>query len=122
MCQRRCGPIECRRRRHCHSSAERSGSIRTKSVSRPRMCIIVTDTFGRTWREGLVDVVIGIAGVPLFIDFRGQHDVYGLPLHATILAAADSLAAAAGLVMGKTAKTPAALIRGFPWEATQSSV
>jgi len=94
-----------------------------RSLSHALGCgIIVTDTFGRTWREGLVDVVIGIAGVPLFIDFRGQHDVYGLPLHATLLAAADSLAAAAGLVMGKTSKTPAALIRGFPWEATQSNV
>src|SRR5437762_7328843 len=61
--------------------------------------IILTDTFGRVWREGLVDVAIGIARVPLFIDFRGKHDTYGHPLNVTVLAAADSLAAAAGLVM-----------------------
>jgi coenzyme F420-0:L-glutamate ligase/coenzyme F420-1:gamma-L-glutamate ligase len=82
--------------------------------------IIVTDTFGRVWREGLVDMVIGIAGVPPFIDFRGNRDVYGRPLQVTLLAAVDSLAAAAGLVMGKTAKTPAVLIRGFPWAKTES--
>src|SRR5436190_7399353 len=63
--------------------------------------IILTDTFGRVWREGLVDVAIGIARVPLFIDFRGKHDTYGHPLNVTVLAAADSLAAAAGLGMGK---------------------
>jgi coenzyme F420-0:L-glutamate ligase / coenzyme F420-1:gamma-L-glutamate ligase len=84
--------------------------------------VIVTDTFGRVWREGLVDVAIGVAAVPPFIDFRGQNDSYGHPLRATLLAAIDSLAAAAGLVMGKTAKTPAALIRGFPWEETRSSI
>ena len=83
--------------------------------------VIVTDTFGRPWREGLVDIAIGIAGVPPFIDFRGREDAYGHPLHVTLLAAADALAAAAGLVMGKTARTPAALIRGFPWEQTESS-
>ena len=84
--------------------------------------VIVTDTFGRVWREGLVDVAIGIARVPLFVDYRGQIDTYGRALKATLLSAADALAAAAGLVMGKTAQTPAALIRGFPWEETDSSV
>ncbi|PYS40966.1 MAG: coenzyme F420-0:L-glutamate ligase [Acidobacteria bacterium] len=82
--------------------------------------VIVTDTFGRVWREGLVDTVIGIARVPPFIDFRGKHDSYGHQLQVTLLAAADSLAAAAGLVMGKTSRTPAVLIRGFPWDATES--
>src|SRR6185295_18114788 len=75
--------------------------------------IIVTDTFGRVWREGLVDTTIGIARVPPFVDFRGKNDNYGHTLQATLLAAADSLAAAAGIVMGKTSGTPAALIRGF---------
>jgi coenzyme F420-0:L-glutamate ligase/coenzyme F420-1:gamma-L-glutamate ligase len=83
--------------------------------------IILTDTFGRVWREGLVDMTIGIARVPLFIDFRGKHDTYGHPLNVTVLAAADSLAAAAGLVMGKISRTPAAVIRGFPWEETDSN-
>jgi coenzyme F420-0:L-glutamate ligase/coenzyme F420-1:gamma-L-glutamate ligase len=83
--------------------------------------IIITDTFGRPWREGLVDVTIGLARVPAFMDFRGQEDTFGHPLHVTLLAAADSLAAAAGLVMGKTDKTPAALIRGFPWEQVEDN-
>jgi len=83
--------------------------------------MIVTDTFGRAWREGLVDAAIGIARVPAFIDLRGQEDTYGQVLHVTLLAAADALAAAAGLVMGKTSRTPAALIRGFPWQEAESS-
>ncbi len=78
--------------------------------------VIVTDTFGRPWREGLLDVAIGVAGVPLFVDFRGTPDTKGYPLQATNLAAVDALAAAAGLVMGKTSQTPFALIRGFDWE------
>jgi coenzyme F420-0:L-glutamate ligase/coenzyme F420-1:gamma-L-glutamate ligase len=88
-----------------------------RQLSRALGCgVIVTDTFGRAWREGLVDAAIGVARVPPFIDFRGQADTYGHPLHVTILAAVDALAAAAGLAMGKTSRTPAALIRGFAWE------
>jgi coenzyme F420-0:L-glutamate ligase/coenzyme F420-1:gamma-L-glutamate ligase len=83
--------------------------------------IIVTDTFGRVWRDGLVDTAIGLARVPPFIDFRGTQDSYGRPLHATILAAVDSLAAASGIVMGKTSRTPAVLIRGFAWEEMESN-
>jgi coenzyme F420-0:L-glutamate ligase/coenzyme F420-1:gamma-L-glutamate ligase len=83
--------------------------------------VIVTDTFGRVWREGLLDITIGIAGVPPFIDYRGKSDDHGRRLQATLLAAADALAAAAGVVMGKTSRTPAALIRGFPWEETKSN-
>jgi coenzyme F420-0:L-glutamate ligase/coenzyme F420-1:gamma-L-glutamate ligase len=83
--------------------------------------IILTDTFGRAWREGLVDTAIGVARVPPFVDFRGKPDTHGHPMHVTLLAAVDALAAAAGLVMGKTSGTPAALIRGFPWEETESN-
>jgi len=79
--------------------------------------ILITDTFGRPWREGLLDAAIGIARVPAFIDLRGTDDTYGHRLQATMLAAVDALAAAAGLVMGKTSRTPAAVISGFPWNA-----
>jgi len=82
--------------------------------------VVITDTFGRVWREGLVDAAIGIARVPPFIDFRGIRDNYGHQLQATVLAAVDGLAAAAGIVMGKTSRTPAVLIRGFPWEDMES--
>jgi coenzyme F420-0:L-glutamate ligase/coenzyme F420-1:gamma-L-glutamate ligase len=84
--------------------------------------VIITDTFGRAWREGLVDAAIGVARVPVFIDFRGLQDSYGHPLRVTLLASVDALAAAAGLVMGKTSRTPAALIRGFRWEDTESNM
>jgi len=83
--------------------------------------VIVTDTFGRPWRDGLVDAAIGVARVPPFIDLRGQVDDYGHRLNVTLLAAVEGLAAAAGLVMGKTSRIPAALIRGFQWEDAESS-
>lgn len=84
--------------------------------------VIVTDTFGRPWREGLLDVAIGVARVPVFLDFRGTVDTKGYPLQATNLAAIDALAAAAGLAMGKTSNTPAALIRGFDWEPVEQNI
>ena len=78
--------------------------------------VIVTDTFGRVWREGLLDAAIGISRVPPLLDLRGRTDSYGNSLQVTVLAAGDALAAAAGLAMGKTEGTPAALIKGFHWE------
>jgi coenzyme F420-0:L-glutamate ligase/coenzyme F420-1:gamma-L-glutamate ligase len=83
--------------------------------------VIITDTFGRPWREGLVDVAIGIAGVPPFIDYRGTSDRYGYPLHASVLAVVDGLAAAAGVVMGKSTQTPAVVIRGYEWTPADDS-
>jgi coenzyme F420-0:L-glutamate ligase/coenzyme F420-1:gamma-L-glutamate ligase len=84
--------------------------------------IILTDTFGRAWREGLVDTAIGIARVPPLLDLRGLNDSSGYALRVTVLAAADALAAAAGLAMGKTSRTPAVLIRGFSWEDSQDGI
>ena len=93
-----------------------------RGIARVLGCgVIVTDTFGRPWREGLVDVAIGLGGVPPFIDFRGSEDCYGHDLKVTLLAAADALSAAAGLAMGKVARTPAAVIRGFVWKQSENS-
>ncbi len=75
--------------------------------------VIISDTFGRAWRVGIVNVALGIAGVPSVIDLRGTVDDAGKELHATVLAVADDIAAAAGLVMGKTRRTPAVIVRGF---------
>jgi len=75
--------------------------------------VIISDTFGRPWRLGIVNVALGIAGLPALVDLRGTTDDTGKPLHATVLAVADDIAAAAGLVMGKTARTPAVIVRGF---------
>lgn len=75
--------------------------------------VIVSDTFGRPWREGLVEVAIGISGFAPVSDYRGQTDSHGHPLQATVLADADELAAAAGLVFRKNARVPVCVIRGF---------
>lgn len=78
-----------------------------------RVAVIISDTFGRPWRLGLTNVAIGAAGVPVLLDLRGQPDRDGKTLQATILAAADELASAAGLVMGKSQGIPAVIVRGY---------
>lgn len=78
--------------------------------------VLITDTFGRPWREGLVDFCIGIAGMKALRDDRGRRDSHGYTLHASLEAVADALAGAAGLVCGKLNRTPACIIRGFPYE------
>jgi coenzyme F420-0:L-glutamate ligase / coenzyme F420-1:gamma-L-glutamate ligase len=83
--------------------------------------VIITDTFGRPWREGLVDVAIGVAGLDPLDDHRGLRDRHGRKLASTIIAVADQLAAAAGLVMLKAAGCPVALIRGFEWQPAEGS-
>jgi coenzyme F420-0:L-glutamate ligase/coenzyme F420-1:gamma-L-glutamate ligase len=78
--------------------------------------VLITDTFGRPWREGLVDFCIGIAGMKPLRDDRGRRDPHGYKLQASLEAIADELACAAGLVCGKLNRTPACIIRGFPYE------
>jgi coenzyme F420-0:L-glutamate ligase/coenzyme F420-1:gamma-L-glutamate ligase len=78
--------------------------------------VIVSDTFGRPWRLGIVNVALGVAGLPATMDLRGSLDDVGKPLQATVLAIADELAAAAGLVMGKTKRAPVVVIRGLALE------
>ena len=74
---------------------------------------MVTDSFGRPWRQGTTDVAIGAAGVPVLLDLRGQRDAAGYELRSTQIAVADEIAGAAELVMGKTAGTPAVVVRGL---------
>ena len=76
--------------------------------------VIISDTFGRTWRRGVTDVAIGCAGVAAVIDLRGTPDANGRELMATEVCIADELASAAELVMGKDRGIPAAIIRGVP--------
>ncbi|WTP99428.1 coenzyme F420-0:L-glutamate ligase [Streptomyces anulatus] len=75
--------------------------------------VVVTDTFGRPWRNGLTDVAIGAAGVRVLDDLRGGTDAYGNPLSATVVATADELAAAGDLVKGKAEGLPVAVVRGL---------
>jgi coenzyme F420-0:L-glutamate ligase/coenzyme F420-1:gamma-L-glutamate ligase len=74
--------------------------------------VIVSDSFGRAWREGTTDVAIGVAGLAPLLDLRGTRDARGRTLRSTQIAIADELAGAAELVMGKAAGIPAALVRG----------
>ncbi|MGW7576375.1 coenzyme F420-0:L-glutamate ligase [Streptomyces sp. NPDC054765] len=76
--------------------------------------VVISDTFGRPWRNGLTDVAIGAAGVRVLDDLRGGTDTYGNPLSATVVATADELAAAGDLVKGKAAGLPVAVVRGLP--------
>ncbi|WP_371796066.1 coenzyme F420-0:L-glutamate ligase [Streptomyces sp. NBC_01718] len=75
--------------------------------------VVVTDTFGRPWRNGLTDVAIGAAGVRVLDDLRGGTDAYGNPLSATVVATADELASAGDLVKGKAEGLPVAVVRGL---------
>jgi len=100
---------------HPDASAE---AIRTaiSSSSGTDVAVLITDTFGRPWRQGLVNVAIGSAGFPALVDLRGTKDTVGRVLEATIEALADEVAAASGLVMGKTEGIPAAVVRGVSAE------
>jgi coenzyme F420-0:L-glutamate ligase/coenzyme F420-1:gamma-L-glutamate ligase len=84
-----------------------------------RLAVIVSDTFGRPWRLGLTNVAIGAFGVPALVDLRGTRDRQRKLLRGTILAVADELAAAAGLLMGKAAGTPVIVIRGYRYRFVQ---
>lgn len=78
-----------------------------------RLAVVVTDSFGRPWRQGTTDVAIGLDGLRPLRDFRGEQDAAGYELHATVIATADEIAGAAELVMGKTSRIPAAIVRGL---------
>ena len=75
--------------------------------------VVVSDSFGRAWRQGTTDVAIGIAGMSPLLDLRGTRDARGYELRTTTVAVADELAGAAELVMGKAGGIPAALVRGY---------
>ncbi len=85
--------------------------------------VMIIDSHGRAWRMGTIGMAIGIAGVPGIVDLRGKPDLFGYHLRVTMVAAADELAAAASLVMGQAnEKTPAVLVRGFPYDLRESSM
>jgi coenzyme F420-0:L-glutamate ligase / coenzyme F420-1:gamma-L-glutamate ligase len=96
----------------CDASA-RALRERIRELTGARVGVIVSDTFGRAWRMGLVNVALGVAGVPAMIDYRGRPDDFGMPLQATLVAIADELAAAAELLMGKTRRIPAVIVQGL---------
>jgi coenzyme F420-0:L-glutamate ligase / coenzyme F420-1:gamma-L-glutamate ligase len=85
---------------------------RLRELTGAEVGVIVSDSFGRAWRQGTTDVAIGAAGVRPLLDLKGTRDRVGYELHATVIAVADELAGAAELVLGKTEGVPAAVIRG----------
>jgi coenzyme F420-0:L-glutamate ligase/coenzyme F420-1:gamma-L-glutamate ligase len=85
---------------------------RLRELTGAEVGVIVSDSFGRPWRQGTTDVAIGLAGVRPLLDLKGVRDGSGYELHATVIAVADELAGAAELVLGKTDGVPAAVIRG----------
>jgi coenzyme F420-0:L-glutamate ligase/coenzyme F420-1:gamma-L-glutamate ligase len=85
---------------------------RVRELTGADIGVIVSDSFGRPWRQGTTDIAIGLAGIRPLLDLRGERDSAGYELHTTVIAVADELAAAAELVLGKTAGIPAAVIRG----------
>jgi coenzyme F420-0:L-glutamate ligase / coenzyme F420-1:gamma-L-glutamate ligase len=85
------------------------------------VAVIISDSFGRPWREGLTEVAIGTAGMKPLMDYRGKRDPHGYKLHATAEAVADELACAAGLVCGKLNRTPVCIVRGFDYELGRGS-
>ena len=84
-----------------------------------KLAVIISDTFGRPWREGLVNIALAVSGIAPLLDYRGRFDSHGNLLKVTVLAVADELASAAELVMGKTIGVPVAIVRGFDYEARE---
>ena len=101
--------------------ADASAAMLRKQLNAALGCelaVIISDSFGRPWRNGVVNVAIGAAGLPALIDRRGEQDLYGRTLEMTQVAFADALAAGAGLAMGEGAEgTPAVLVQGAAWHA-----
>lgn len=85
---------------------------RLRHLTGADVTVVISDTFGRTWRKGQTNVAIGVAGIDPFLDYRGREDSFGNELSATIICVADELAGAAELVMGKSTGRAAALVRG----------
>ncbi len=79
------------------------------------LAVVITDSFGRPWRNGIVNIAIGIAGIAPFADYRGQADDYGRVMSASIMAVADEIASAAELVSGKVNRCPFVVVRGYPF-------
>jgi coenzyme F420-0:L-glutamate ligase/coenzyme F420-1:gamma-L-glutamate ligase len=96
---------------------------RLETASGKQIGVLIIDSHGRAWRQGIVGAAIGLAGLPGLVDLRGQPDLFGYNLRITQIGVADELAAAASLVMGQAAEgTPAIHVRGFPYPLREASL
>ncbi len=85
------------------------------------VAVIISDTFGRPWRNGAMNVAIGVAGLNPMVSYVGQEDAFGNMMYTTVIAVADELAAAAELVTGKVLGVPVALIKGYRYEPMENA-
>ena len=92
-----------------------------QSLGAPSIAVVITDTFGRPWRVGQTNVAIGVAGMSPLVDYIGTRDTQGRELRVTLIAAADEIAGAAELVMGKVENVPAAIVRGYRFDSRAGS-
>jgi coenzyme F420-0:L-glutamate ligase/coenzyme F420-1:gamma-L-glutamate ligase len=92
--------------------------IRARTGAAP--AVIVSDSFGRPWRNGIVNVAIGSAGIEALLDLRGEPDAAGREMRATVIAVADELASAADLAGGKVAQRPVVVVRGYGWRPAET--
>lgn len=99
------------------SAARIRDGLRSRTGASP--AVIVSDSFGRPWRNGIVNVAIGSAGIETLLDLRGTPDAAGRPMLATVIAIADQLASAADLAGGKVEQRPVVLVRGFAWRSSE---
>ena len=93
-----------------------------EALSGNKLGVMIIDSYGRAWRNGIVGACIGLSGLPALVDMRGKPDMYNYQMRVTVIAAADELAAGASLMMGQTNEsTPVVLVRGFPYALRESS-
>ena len=95
---------------------------RVSELAGVKIAVIISDTFGRAWREGAGDVAIGVAGIEPLRDYRGEHDNDGRELHSTVIAVADEISSATELVTNKLTRVPAAIVRGYPYKAGEVGI
>lgn len=100
------------------ASARRLHDALVSRTGLDHLAVVISDSFGRAWRQGITDVAIGVSGMSPFADYRGETDPHGYPLTASLLAVADEISAAAELVMGKTTGIPVAVVRGYPYDTS----
>ena len=94
---------------------------RLRELTGRELAVLITDSFGRPWRQGTIDVALGASGLEVMRDLRGRRDRIGYELHATMIAVGDEIASAAELVMGKLDRIPAAIVRGLEVAGSSSA-
>jgi coenzyme F420-0:L-glutamate ligase / coenzyme F420-1:gamma-L-glutamate ligase len=102
-------------------ASARAIRARLRELTDRTVAVIVSDSFGRPWRQGTIDVAVGVAGLAPLLDLRGRRDATGYELRSTQIAVADEIAGAAELVMGKTSGVPGAVVRGLTLEGEGSA-